>query len=114
VHELSICQSMMDVVDRAMADHPGARVQRIFVDVGRGSTVEPFLLREAFEIAATGGPYEDTELVINEIPLVGRCRTCGRTFEYKEIALGCPHCESTSVEIVSGMELNIRELEIDQ
>ncbi|MBD3348778.1 MAG: hypothetical protein GF400_06240 [Candidatus Eisenbacteria bacterium] len=48
------------------------------------------------------------------MPLVGRCRSCGKTFEYKEIALGCPHCESISIEIVSGMELSIRELEIDE
>lgn len=114
MHELSICQSMLEVVDAAMADHPGARVQRIFVDVGGGSTVEPFLLKEAFEIATTGGRHEGAELVINEIPLVGRCRSCGNTFEYKEIALGCPRCESTSIEIVSGMELSIRELEIDE
>jgi hydrogenase nickel incorporation protein HypA/HybF len=105
---------MLDVVTKVMADHPGARVERVFLDVGRGSTVEPFLLREAFEIARTGGPYEDTELVISEIPLVGRCRACGKTFEYREIARGCPHCESTSVEIVSGMELSIRELEIEE
>lgn len=114
MHELSICQSMMGVVDATMAEHPGARVKRIFLDVGRGSTVEPFLLQEAFEVYTTGGPYEGTELVMNEIPLVGRCRSCGKTFEYREIALGCPRCESTSVEIVSGMELRITELEIDE
>ncbi len=113
MHELSICQSMLEIVDGAMADHPGARLERVFVDVGRGSTVEPSLLRDAFEIATTGGPYEGAELVINEIPLVGKCRSCGRSFEYKEIALGCPDCESTSVEIESGLELNVRELEID-
>lgn len=114
MHELSICQSMLEIVDAAMADHPGARLERIFLDVGRGSTVEPSLLRESFVVATTGGRYEGSELVINEIPLVGRCRSCGRTFEYREIALGCPGCESTSIEIVSGMELSIRELEIDE
>ena len=114
MHELSICQSMLRIVDATMTEHPGARVQRIFLDVGMGSTVEPSLLREAFEIATAGGPHEGAELVINEIPLVGRCRSCGNAFEYREIALGCPECESTAIEIVSGMELDIRELEIDE
>jgi hydrogenase nickel incorporation protein HypA/HybF len=114
MHELSICQSMLEIIDGAMADHPGARLQRVFVDVGRGSTVEPFLLNDAFRIATTGGPHEGSELVINEIPLVGRCRTCGKSFEYREIALGCPACESVSIEIESGLELNIKELEIDE
>ncbi|MFH1502293.1 MAG: hydrogenase maturation nickel metallochaperone HypA [Candidatus Eisenbacteria bacterium] len=114
MHELSICQSMLEIVDRVMADHSGARLERVFVDVGRGSTVEPSLLGDAFRIATAGGPYEGAELVVNEIPLRGKCRSCGRSFEYKEIALGCPGCESTSVDIESGMELSIMELEIDE
>ena len=39
MHELSICQSMLRVVDDAMKPHAGARLLRVFVDVGRGSTV---------------------------------------------------------------------------
>lgn len=113
MHELSICQSMMRVVDGAMKSHEGAKLRRIFVDVGRGSTVEPTLLREAFEVFVSGGPYEGAELVVNDIPLVGRCRPCGRRFDYQEIALGCPACGSVDVEIVSGLELSVKELEID-
>jgi len=113
MHELSICQSMLRVVDGAMKAHEGARLRRIFVDVGRGSTVEPQLLREAFAVIATGGPYDGVELVINDIPLAGRCRACGRSFQYQEIALGCPECGSVSVDIESGLELAVKELEID-
>lgn len=113
MHELSICQSMLRVVDKAMEAHPGARLERIFVDVGRGSTVEPTLLKEAFVIATTGSDYEGSELVVNEIPLVGRCLSCDRTFEYREVALGCPECGSVRVDIESGLELTVRELEIE-
>ncbi len=114
MHELSICQSMLEIVDRTMAEHPGAKLERIYLDVGRGSTVEPSLLSEAFVVATTGGRYEGSELVVREIPLVGRCRSCCNEFEYREIALGCPNCESTAVDIVSGMELNITGLEIEE
>ena len=114
MHELSICQSMLRIVDATMKNHPRAELRRIFLDVGAGSTVEPTLLREAFEIASHAGPYRGAELVINEIPLVGRCRECGNEFGYGEVALGCPACGSRSIEIVSGLELDIRELEIDE
>ena len=114
MHELSICQSMLEIVDKTMAEHPGARLISIFLDVGKGSTIEPVLLSEAFDVITTDGPYEDTKLVVNEIPLAGRCRSCGSTFEYQEIALGCPKCGSVDIEITSGLELAIRELEIDE
>ena len=56
---------------------------------------------------------EGVELVINDIPIAGRCRSCSNAFEYREMALGCPDCGSRDVKIESGLELNIRELEID-
>jgi len=54
------------------------------------------------------------ELDITDIPIVGRCRDCGKTFTDQEMALGCPSCDSTNIIIESGMELDIRELEIDE
>lgn len=104
---------MLRIVDATMEQHPGAKLRRIFLDIGRGSTIEPILLRDAFEILADGGPYEGVELVVNDIPIAGRCRSCSKAFEYKEMALGCPACGSTDIELESGLELDIRELEID-
>ncbi len=114
MHELSICQSMLRIVDATMEKHPGAKLMRIFLEIGKGATIEPVLLKDAFEIVTHDGPYAGTELVIKDIPLVGRCRSCGRSFEYEEIALGCPSCESIDIEIESGLEMNIKELEIDE
>lgn len=114
MHELSICQSMIRIVDKAMEGHPGATLERIYVDVGRGSTIEPFLLKEAFAIATAGGEYEGSELVVNEIPLIGRCLSCEKSFEYRELALGCPECGSAKIKIESGLELTVKELEIDE
>ncbi|MCD4690661.1 hydrogenase maturation nickel metallochaperone HypA [bacterium] len=114
MHELSICQSMLDIVERTMRGHPGATLKVIRLDIGKGSTIESLLLRDAFAIITEGGPFEGTELDINDIPIVGRCRACESSFTYQEMALGCPSCGSTDIVIESGMELDIRELEIDE
>ncbi len=114
LHELSICQSMLRIVEATMKEHPEATLKKVFLEIGKGSTIEPVLLKDAFEIVTFDGPYKGTELVIDEIPLVGRCRECDGTFEYEEIALGCPSCGSRAISIESGLELNIKELEIDE
>lgn len=113
LHELSICQSLLRIIDQTMEQQEGARLQKVFLDVGRGSTIEPILLREAFAILTTDGPYEGTELVINDIPIAGRCRSCEREFQYEELAVGCPNCGSTNIEITAGLELDVRALEVD-
>ncbi len=114
MHELSLCQSMLDIVERTMREHPGAKLKIIRLDIGKGATIEPILLTDAFAIITEGGPFADVEFDINTIPIVGRCRDCGKSFTYQEMALGCPSCESTNIVIESGMELDIRELEIDE
>ncbi len=113
MHELSICQSMLKIVDQTMAQHEGAKLRKIFLDIGRGSTIEPILLKEAFAVLTSGEPYEGTELVVNDIPIAGRCRSCDKAFQYEELAVGCPNCGSTNIAIESGLELDIKALEID-
>ena len=104
---------MLRIVDSTMEQHEGAKLRKIFLDIGRGSTIEPILLREAFEVITSEGPYDGTELVINDIPISGRCRACGRDFTYEELAVGCPNCSSTNIEITAGLELDIKALEVD-
>lgn len=113
MHELSICQSMLKIVDQTMEQHEGAKLRKIFLDVGRGSTIDPTLLKEAFAVLTSDGPYIGTELVINDIPIAGECRACGRDFVYEELAFGCPNCGSTDIRITSGMELDVKALEVD-
>ncbi len=105
---------MLDIVERTMREHPGATLKTIRLDIGKGATIEPILLTDAFAILTDKGPFKGVELDINSIPIAGRCRDCGRSFTYEEMALGCPSCESTNIVIESGMELDIRELEIDE
>jgi len=113
LHELSICQSMLRIVDSAMEQQKGSKLRKIFLDVGRGSTIEPVLLKEAFAVITDGGPYDGTELVINDIPIAGVCRDCEKEFVYEELAFGCPNCGSTNIKITAGLELDVKALEVD-
>ena len=113
MHELAICNTMIELTELLVEQYEGAKLRKIFLDIGRGSTIEPILLSEAFEVITADGPYAGTELVINDIPISGRCRDCGRDFTYEELAVGCPNCGSTNIEITAGLELDIKALEVD-
>ena len=104
---------MLRIVDSTMEQHGEAKLLKIFLDIGRGSTIEPTLLKEAFAVLTSDGPYAGTELVINDIPISGTCRDCGRDFTYEELAVGCPNCGSTNIGITAGLELDIKALEVD-
>ena len=52
MHELSVCQSIIDQVTRVAEQHQGSQVEKIYLQVGPLSGVEPKLLQSAFPLAA--------------------------------------------------------------
>ncbi len=73
MHELSIALSILDVASEKSAawdETPCA----IHLKLGPLSGVVKEALVSAFRLAAEGTDWEQTELVINDAPLVGWCR----------------------------------------
>ena len=107
MHELSLAAA---VVDACVEQAAGARVLRVWLDVGELAAVLPDALRFAFEVCAAGTSAEGAGLEIREIPGRAVCHDCGRT-----TALSAPYgiCECGGyLRIVEGKELRIKEMEI--
>lgn len=108
MHELSLAESIVEIVTER---RDAARVRRIRVEVGRALSVVPEALRFCFEVVARGGPLQGAEIEIEEVPISGRCRSC----EWEGFLEGflplCPRCAG-GVEMVSGKELRISEVEV--
>ena len=56
---------------------------------------------------------EGAELHIEEIPVKARCKTCGYEWIAKEPIFICEKCDSGAVGIISGRELDITSIEVD-
>jgi hydrogenase nickel incorporation protein HypA/HybF len=110
MHELSIA----DAVVRIAARHAdGRRVVRVEVKVGTLRQVVPAALAFAFELVTEGTAVEGAELVLDEVPAVGRCRLCGRESTLAAFPLACPACGSLELEIVRGEELFVESLDLE-
>ena len=64
MHELAVCQSLLEEVKRVARENGAASVTRIVLKVGPLSGVEADLLRNAYPLAAAGTIAEDAELEI--------------------------------------------------
>lgn len=106
----------MQVVNIALsslpADMKDSRVEKVNLRIGKLSAVVPESLRFCFDIVVRDTPLADARLDIEEIPVVIRCRDCGKTWTITEPAFVCNDCESGSVEIISGQELEISSIEV--
>lgn len=113
MHEMAIAQGILDIVLEAAAENDAAAVVRIKLQVGEMTEVVPEALTFCFAALAAGTAAAAAELEVEVMPLVGRCRDCGREFRVERFRFLCPGCGSAGVEIVSGRELRVEHLEVE-
>ncbi|NEV63891.1 hydrogenase maturation nickel metallochaperone HypA [Thiorhodococcus minor] len=112
MHELSLCQALLDQVERVAKDHRATRVDRILLKVGPLSGVEPSLLKHAYPLAATGTIAEAAELVIEPAEVRVHCLDCGAETDAQPNRLLCGSCGSFKTRLVSGDEMLLANLEL--
>jgi len=108
MHELALTQSVVDAISDRIPDR---RVARVCLEVGRLIAVVPSAMRFCFDACAKGTPLEGAVLEIHEIPARARCRSCARESELEGPIPLCS-CGSADVELMSGNELRIKEVEV--
>lgn len=111
MHELSIAQSIVDIVIEQMKIHSLSRVESVMLRIGvlRGIVVDS--LNFGFAVTVRETPMEGAKLVVETVPLRGTCLTCHQEFIMDDWFGDCPLCNSLTVEITSGKELEIVSIE---
>ena len=113
MHEMGIATEIVRIVTASIpADVVKPKVARINLKVGKLAAVVPQSLQFCFEIAAKDGPVEGAELHIEQIDVSARCNQCAHLWEITEPAFKCPECQSGSIEMLSGRELDIDTIEL--
>jgi hydrogenase nickel incorporation protein HypA/HybF len=113
MHELSVCNALLDQVERIAREQDAFRVTRIVLRIGPLSGIEPELLRRAYPLAAAAGVAEHAELVIEETGVLVRCTACGAESSVKANRLLCKSCGDFRTRLISGDELILQRVELD-
>jgi hydrogenase nickel incorporation protein HypA/HybF len=113
MHEMSIAQSLIDIIQEEMERHQATSLKSVRLNIGQLSAVVPDSLSFCFQVITSGTPLEGAELIMDMVPLTGACRSCGETFEIENYAFICPKCGSPEIDTVSGQDLSIVEMEVD-
>ena len=111
MHELSIAQSILEIVDETMNGQTG-KVTEVSVDIGELVAVVPESLRFCFDVVVENTKFAGSKLIINILPVVARCRNCDRQFDVEDLKFICPHCGSLDHEMLQGQELKVKHLEV--
>ena len=114
MHELAICQALIEQVERVARENEARRVVQVVVSVGPLSGVEPKLLQHAYPLAAAGTLAEAAPLVVETEPVRVRCRSCAVESEALPNRVLCGACGDWQVDVVSGEQLLLKRVEIER
>ena len=114
MHELSVCQQIMLQVNDIAEQNQADEVTRIVLHIGPLSGVEAPLLKQAFPFAAAGSIAENSELLIQELPVVVQCAQCGKKTETQPNKLLCGHCGDYHTRLVSGDEMLLASVKLSR
>jgi hydrogenase nickel incorporation protein HypA/HybF len=114
VHELSIVESVIEAVTEA-AEKAGARkVTVVTLRVGALAGVVEDALRFSYDIATEDTMLAGSQFVVHALPAVIHCDACNADRELSAtLNFSCPICETLSLQLLQGRELEIESFEIE-
>jgi hydrogenase nickel incorporation protein HypA/HybF len=113
MHEVSLIEDIIAMVQQERAKHGFARVNMIKLKIGALGHAEPDALRFCFDAVAAGTIAQGARLEIEIIPGQGWCADCCRHVPLDERFGACPVCASGRVRMTGGDALRLAEMEVE-
>ncbi|HOX90129.1 MAG TPA: hydrogenase maturation nickel metallochaperone HypA [Burkholderiaceae bacterium] len=112
MHEMSLAQSIVEIVERTAAANGGGRVSAVRLEIGALSHVEVEALRFCFDAVTRGGAAEGARLELDSPPGQAWCMPCGATVPLARLGDACPHCGSHQLQVTQGEEMRVKDIEL--
>jgi hydrogenase nickel incorporation protein HypA/HybF len=112
MHELSIAESMLQVVEDAARRNAASKVAAVKIEIGALACVEREALCFCFDAVTRGSIAEGARFDIVETPGAAWCNQCERQVPLAALGEPCPLCSGFQLKVVQGNELRVREIEV--
>ena len=111
---MAIANSVLEAVRTEMRLHPGTYPCKVGVRIGEMAAIDQEALRFCFEAMIQETDLEALELGIEVCPRRHRCQVCGHEFVVRDYDSRCPQCASLQTTCISGDELELAYLEVEE
>jgi hydrogenase nickel incorporation protein HypA/HybF len=112
MHELGIAQNILEIVLQSVPEEQAQFVRLIRMRIGPLSGIVADSLDFCFSAVIGETKMRQARLAIEQIPMIARCKNCRHEFQMEDLTFLCPACQSSNLELISGKELEIVEIEL--
>ena len=114
MHELGVVFHIAKSIEKIAAENEAEKVVSVTLEIGEVSTVIPEYLVDVWNWNCAKTPLlEGCELKVERIHAITRCEDCERTYDTVPQGRICPHCGSENTYLLTGNEVNIKEITVE-
>lgn len=110
MHEVSICQTIIDSLEDEFDESKLVDIRMVFLNIGVLSCVEPMILKHVFSMMTKDSLLENAELETELVGVVAFCENCNTEFNVEKYVFMCPECGKPSSKVIRGKELQIHKI----
>lgn len=116
MHELSLCQSLIQLTERIANSYNASKVIGVTVVMGTAVAIEEDTFRFCFDAVANDTIADGSKLTIEWIRLKLQCQLCGNSYHPASpvIPEPCPQCGSFATKCLSGREFTVKHIEVEE
>ncbi|WP_457673310.1 hydrogenase maturation nickel metallochaperone HypA [Thiolapillus sp.] len=113
MHEMALCESVLDILERHAREQGFSRVKTVWLEIGALAGVEVEAMRFCFDAVTRHSIAEGATLEIIRTPGQAWCLECARQVEIQRHFDACPRCGGCQLQVTGGEEMRVRELEVE-
>ncbi len=113
MHEMSLCEGVLQVLQAEAGKQEFSRVKSVWLEIGALSSVEPEAMKFSFDVVMKNSLADGAILHIINLPGTAWCMKCTKNVLITNRIDECPDCGSYQLQVVSGDEMKIKELEVE-
>ena len=113
MHEMSLADGVLQVIEDSASVNGFSRVKTVWLEIGALAGVEVEAMRFCFDAVVKNTLADGAKLEIIATEGQGRCHTCNKTVPVRQRYDPCPLCGGYQVQATGGMEMRVKELEVE-
>ena len=112
MHEMSLCEGVLQIVEEHARSAGFSKVTRVRLEIGRLAGVDPRALRFSFGAVTRNTVAEAAELDIIDVDGRAWCMSCQGEVAVTQRFDACPNCGSHQLQVIGGDDLRVKDLEV--
>ncbi|AJJ09139.1 hydrogenase nickel insertion protein HypA [Yersinia rohdei] len=113
MHEISLCLSALDLIEKQAQIQGAKRITAVWLEIGALSCIEESALRFSFAAASRQTMAAGCQLHLRYLPAQAWCWECSTRVTIERHDAGCPHCGSHALQVESGSNLQVKQIEVE-